>query len=155
MKEKFAAFLKQKQLRVTSQRDLILDVFLQTTQHVSADDLLKLVLEEQNKNSKNVGTIGLATVYRTVKLFVEAGIATERHFEDDITRYEIHVEGEHHDHLICLDCNHIFEFEDDTIEAQQEKIADSFGMKIQSHRLELYARCKNKKHCDRFKKLKS
>ena len=121
MKEKFATFLKQQKLRVTSQRELILDVFLQTKQHVSADDLLKLVLEEQKKHPKNVGAIGVATVYRTVKLFVEAGIATERHFEDDITRYEIHVEGEHHDHLICLDCNHIFEFEDEQHDLQQEQ----------------------------------
>jgi Fur family transcriptional regulator, ferric uptake regulator len=139
MKEKFAIFLKKKKLRGTSQRDLILDVFLQTKHHVSAEDLLNLVLKEQLNRTNNTGSIGIATVYRTVKLFVEAEIATERHFEDDITRYEIRIEGEHHDHLICLNCNHIFEFEDEIIERQQVLVAKSFGMKIHSHRLEIYA----------------
>jgi len=152
MKEQFAVFLKKKNLRVTSQRDLILDVFLSTKHHVSAEELLGLVVKEQSKRKGSTGSIGIATIYRTLKLFVEAEIATERHFEDDITRYEVLIEGEHHDHLICLDCNHIFEFEDDIIEKRQDEVADSFGMKIHSHRLELYARCKDKTQCARYNK---
>ena len=152
MKEQFASFLKKKNLRGTSQRDLILDVFLSTEHHVSAEELLGLVVKEQSERKTKTGSIGIATIYRTLKLFVEAEIATERHFEDDITRYEVLIEGEHHDHLICLDCNHIFEFEDDTIEKRQDEVADSFGMKIYSHRLELYARCKDKTHCSRYNK---
>ena len=140
MKEQFAAFLKKKNLRVTSQRDLILDVFRKTDHHVSAEELLSLVSKEQSENKDATGSIGIATIYRTLKLFVEAEIATERHFEDDITRYEVLIEGEHHDHLICLNCNHIFEFEDEIIERQQILVAKSFGMQIHSHRLEIYAR---------------
>ena len=90
-----------------------MDVFLSTKHHVSAEELLSLVVKEQSERKGSTGSIGIATIYRTLKLFVEAEIATERHFEDDITRYEVLIEGEHHDHLICLDCNHIFEFEDD------------------------------------------
>ena len=73
----YAAFLKKKNLRVTSQRDLILDVFLSTKHHVSAEELLGLVVKEQSESKGSTSSIGIATIYRTLKLFVEAEIATE------------------------------------------------------------------------------
>jgi len=78
-------------------------------------------------------------VYRTMKLLVEAGLATERHFDDGITRYEI--EHEHHDHLVCIKCGKITEFECEMIEKTQNEIAESHGFEILRHRHELYGHC--------------
>ena len=82
----------------------------------------------------------MATVYRTMKLLVEAGIAHERRFEDSLTCYE-RADAEHHDHLICTACNKIIEFEDPEIEERQEAVAAKYGFRISNHRLELYGLC--------------
>ena len=104
------AYLEQNQLKHTKQRELILDVFLEAKRHITSEDLYQAVREEHPN-------IGYTTVYRTMKLLVEAGLATERHFDDGITRYEI--EQEHHDHLVCLKCGSIEEFECELIEDTQ------------------------------------
>lgn len=133
-KKAFNAFAAAKGLRSTRQRDVILDVFLSTHQHVSVEELyLKIKLS-------NPG-IGQATVYRTLKLFAESGLAREIHLHDGQTRYEHVVAGEHHDHLVCIGCNSIIEFENETIEKLQDEIASRHGFTIINHKMEIYGLC--------------
>ena len=85
--------------------------------------------------------IGYATVYRTLKLLKECGLAYERHFGDGVSRYEVAWDDEHHDHLICIDCGKIVEFEDEGIEKLQHDVAAKHGFTLVRHRLELYGMC--------------
>lgn len=135
-KKTFNDFAVSKGLRSTRQRDIILDIFLSTHQHVSVEELYLKV------KSSNAG-IGQATVYRTLKLFTEAGLAREVLLHDGQTRYEHIVAGEHHDHLVCTKCNSIVEFENETIEMLQNEIATRHGFHIRSHKLEIYGLCAN------------
>ncbi len=133
-KKTFNDFALNRGLRSTRQRDIILDIFLSTHQHVSVEELyLKIKAGNQG--------IGSATVYRTLKLFVEAGLAREIQLHDGQTRYEHVVVGEHHDHLVCTGCNSIIEFEDETIEKLQNEIAVRHGFLIRNHKLEIYGLC--------------
>ena len=133
-KKLFHDFITRKGLKSTRQRDIILDCFLSSERHMSIEELyLKL-------RSKHPG-IGYATVYRTLKLFAEAGIANEIQFGDGQTRYEHVSEGEHHDHLVCTRCGAITEFENETIEKLQAEVAASHGFLIETHKLELYGLC--------------
>jgi Fur family ferric uptake transcriptional regulator len=127
-----AAYLEQHSLKHTRQREAILDIFLEARGHVTAEDLYSAIRE---KNPR----IGYTTVYRTMKLLVEAGLAQERHFEDGVARYEI--EHEHHDHLVCTQCGKIVEFECAMIEKSQTEIADRYGFQLLRHRHELYGHC--------------
>jgi Fur family ferric uptake transcriptional regulator len=130
-----SAYLEEKSLKHTRQRDVILDAFLDAGGHATSEELYQHV-REINPN------IGYTTVYRTMKLLVDAGIAQERHFDDGIARYEI--EHEHHDHLVCLECGKIVEFESPLIEATQEQIAAENNFTLKRHRHELYGYCA---HC--------
>ena len=130
--EAFAAYLEKNHLKQTKQRELILQTFLEANRHVTSDDLYQAVRKEHSN-------IGYTTVYRTMKLLVEAGLATERHFDDGITRYEI--EQEHHDHLVCVKCGKIQEFECEEIEARQNEVASEYGFDVLRHRHELYGHC--------------
>lgn len=133
-KKIFREFIAEKGLKSTRQRDIILDAFLSSERHMSIEELyLKL-------RSKHP-SIGYATVYRTLKLFAESGIAREIQFGDGQTRYEHTGEGEHHDHLVCKRCGSIIEFENAAIEKLQDEIASSYGFLIQHHKLELYGLC--------------
>ena len=132
--EALATYLEKNHLKQTKQRELILQTFLEASRHVTSEELYQAVRSEHSN-------IGYTTVYRTMKLLVEAGLATERHFDDGITRYEI--EQEHHDHIICLDCGAITEFEDESIERRQEQRADELGFRVERHKFELYCRCLN------------
>ncbi len=133
LKERWTAFLKEKNLNTTQQREHIVDVFLRSHEHVSIDELLGRV---RKRNPK----IGYATVYRTLKLLLDSGLASSRQFEDGQTRYE--VAGAHHDHLICVKCGLILEFENDEIERLQEKMAaDLGGFRVLRHKHELYCLC--------------
>jgi Fur family ferric uptake transcriptional regulator len=127
-----AAYLEKNHLKHTKQRELILNVFLDARRHLTSEDLY-LSVRQQYPN------IGYTTVYRTMKLLVEAGLATERHFDDGITRYE--TEHEHHDHLVCIRCGKIVEFECEIIENAQDEIAKRHGFQIVRHRHELYGHC--------------
>ncbi len=127
-----AAYLEKNHLKQTRQRELILQTFLEAKRHVTSEDLYQAV-RAQHAN------IWYTTVYRTMKLLVEAGLATERHFDDGITRYEI--ENEHHDHLVCVKCGKIQEFECESIERTQREIAADHGFQILRHRHELYGHC--------------
>lgn len=138
-KQIFQNFASAKGLKSTKQRDIILDCFLSCQQHISTEELyLKL--------KENSTGIGFATVYRTLKLFAESGIAREIQFGDGQTRYEHLQAGEHHDHLVCTRCGAIVEFENETIEKLQSEVARQHGFTIMNHKLELYgfcAGCKN------------
>lgn len=127
-------YLEQNKLKHTKQRELILSIFLEAKQHVTSDDLYQSVREAHPN-------IGYTTVYRTMKLLVDAGLATERHFDDGITRYEI--EHEHHDHLVCVKCGRIQEFECEMIESTQNDIAKQYDFQVLRHRHELYGHCAN------------
>ncbi len=129
-----ARYLEQHHLKHTKQRDAILDAFLAATGHVTSEQIY-IEVKDSNPN------IGYTTVYRTMKLLCEAGLAQERHFDDGIARYEI--EHEHHDHLVCLKCGRIIEFECQMIEATQEEIAARYNFRILRHRHELYGHCES------------
>jgi len=132
---RLTAHLKSKGLKVTRQRELILESFLKTGKHIGVEELLQQV-------RRRSPTIGNATVYRTMKLFVEAGIAEERRFSTGVTLYEAHDGDEHHhDHLICTACERIFEFENEEIEKLQDEVAESHGFKLTHHKMELYGLC--------------
>ena len=133
-KQVFREFINAKGLRSTRQRDIILDAFLAADRHISIEELYRKL------RAKHSG-IGYATVYRTLKLFAESGIARETQFGDGQTRYEHVVAGEHHDHLVCTRCGAIVEFENEKIEDLQIRVARSHGFEVESHKLELYGRC--------------
>lgn len=127
-----ARYLEEHQLKHTKQREAILDAFLEATGHVTSEALYQTV-KERHPN------IGFTTVYRTMKLLCEAGLARERHFDDGVTRYEI--EHEHHDHLVCVRCGKIVEFECSMIESAQDDIAERYGFRLLRHKHELYGHC--------------
>jgi Fur family ferric uptake transcriptional regulator len=127
-----AAYLEDHNLKHTKQREAILEIFLEVKGHIGSDELYQRV-RERHPN------IGYTTVYRTMKLLCEAGLASERHFDDGIARYE--VEHEHHDHLVCVRCGRIVEFECSMIEAAQEEIVERYGFRLLRHRHELYGHC--------------
>lgn len=132
--EVFQQFAAEKGLKSTRQRDSIVTTFLENDAHLSVEDLHHLVQETNPK-------IGYATVYRTLKLLAESGLAVERKFDNGQTRYEHLDPEEHHDHLICLDCGDIAEFEDKQIEALQEEVAKKLGFTVVSHNLDMYGYC--------------
>lgn len=130
------AYMNKKGLRNTSQRRVIAETFFAGPAHVTIEELLASVREEDSR-------IGYATVYRTLKLFTECGIAAERNFGDGPSRYELSdsVSHEHHDHLICLECGKIIEFHDERIEKLQAQLTKELGFKIKSHKHEIYGHC--------------
>lgn len=129
-------FLLEKNLRNSSKRHIILEAFLKEEGHVTAEELYKKVVK---KNP----SIGIATVYRTLKLFHEAGLARISKFGKGETHYEHNYMHQHHDHLICLKCGQIIEFANPEIEKIQERVAKKHKFNVTSHRLELFGRCSN------------
>jgi Fur family ferric uptake transcriptional regulator len=130
----FKTRISEEGLKATKQREEILNIFLNSSGHRSLPQIYAQVAKTNPK-------IGYVTVYRTLKLLTQLGLATRRKFEDGETRYEPASEGSHHDHLICLDCGKIIEFEDPTLEALQKGIAQRYRFKISHHLMELYGRC--------------
>jgi len=129
--------LSKHQLKLTRQREQILTVFLRM-EHITAEQMYRLL------NKKNPH-IGLATIYRTLNLFCEAGLAQARHFGAQ-TQYDNVAHKGHHDHLICTSCGKIVEFENCEIERLQEEVAAKNGFTIQTHKLELYGLCASCRH---------
>ena len=127
-----AQYLEDHSLKHTKQREAILEVFLEVEGHITGEDL------HQRVKDRHPG-IGYTTVYRTMKLLCDAGLASERHFDDGVTRYE--VEHEHHDHLVCVRCGKIVEFECSMIESAQDDIVKRYGFRLLRHRHELYGHC--------------
>lgn len=130
----FRAELAEQGLRITTQRELIAEVFFTSGRHLSLNDISDLVRERRKG-------VGFATVYRTMRLMVERGLANEHKFGENQTLYEVAEDGEHHDHLICVDCGKIVEFEEPAIEALQDAVARRLGYDVVSHRHEVYVRC--------------
>lgn len=135
--ERLTAHMRANGLKLTRQRELILRCFLDAEGHKSVEELLTLTRRADPG-------IGPATVYRTVKLFVQAGLASERRFAEGASLYEADVDGhdEHHDHLICRDCGRILEFENPEIERLQEEVARALGFELTDHRMELFGACR-------------
>lgn len=132
--------LKKAGLKVTLPRLKILEILKEPkNQHISAEDVYKILLEQGED-------IGLATVYRVLNQFDDAGILDRHHFEGGKSVFEIS-DKNHHDHLVCLDCGKVIEFEDDVIETRQSEIAAAHGIRLTNHSLYLYGRCVNEK-CD-------
>ncbi len=132
--------LKNIGLKATLPRLKILELFQSSSQrHMTAEDVYRQLMQQQLD-------IGLATVYRVLMQFEQADILKRSHFESERAVYELN-EGEHHDHLVCLDCGRVEEFHDPDIEALQVKIAKKKGFEIADHALSLYARC-SKKNCE-------
>ena len=126
--------LKSTGLKATLPRLKILDVFHKGDQrHMTAEDVFRVLLEERSD-------IGLATVYRVLTQFEQAGILSRSHFESGKAVYELN-EGTHHDHLVCLDCGKVEEFYDPEIEKRQHDVAKLKGFDIADHALSLYAHC--------------
>ena len=132
--------LRKAGLKVTLPRVKILEILQDPkNQHISAEDVYKLLLE--------IGEdIGLATVYRVLNQFDDAGILTRHHFEGGKSVFEL-TGGSHHDHLVCLKCGKVIEFEDEVIEAKQLEIAEKNGIKLTHHSLYLYGECKDTVQC--------
>lgn len=133
-REIFLEHIQKAGLRRTGQRDLILDIFLRTEEHLTSEDLYWLVQKEDP-------TVGHTTVYRTLKLLTEAGLAREVRFGDNKTYYEHHYNHEHHDHMICTECGKVIEFFSPEIEEMQDKMADKFGFKPTHHSLRMWGVC--------------
>lgn len=133
-KEILREHLASHKMKNTRQRELILETFLKIGGHVSAEELY-------NKVSKRDPTIGLATVYRTLNLLCQSGIAQQREFGEGYTLFEIVRDYKHHDHLICTKCGKIIEFENCNIERLQEKVAKENEFTIYTHKLEIYGLC--------------
>ncbi len=128
--------LKSTGLKATLPRLKILDVFQKSTRrHLTAEDVFRVLLEDRTD-------IGLATVYRVLTQFEQAGILSRSHFESGKAVYEIN-EGHHHDHLICTSCGRVEEFYDAEIEKRQQIVAKAKGWILQDHAMSLYGLCAN------------
>lgn len=126
--------LKSSGLKATLPRIKILEVFQRTAQrHMTAEDVFKALLAEG-------ADIGLATVYRVLMQFEQAGLLTRNHFESGKSVFELN-EGQHHDHLVCMTCGRVEEFFDTEIEKRQRAVAQERGFDLQEHSLALYAVC--------------
>lgn len=130
----FCDYAASQRLKMTPQRRHILDVFLTLSGHVTSEELYELV-------KKSYKSIGQATVYRTLKLLSESGIAKPVDFGDGLTRYERQHGDDHHDHLICERCGKNVEVLDETIEKLQEDVAARHGFTLTRHKMYLYGLC--------------
>lgn len=133
-KKIFREYISSKGLLSTRQREIILDAFLSAARHVSVDELYQVIRATHKK-------VGHATVYRTLKLFTESGIAREVQFDDGLTRYEYVTEEEHHDHMVCTRCGAVAKFRNAAIVNLQDEISASHGFLIEGHKVELYGLC--------------
>ncbi|MDH3328905.1 MAG: transcriptional repressor [Desulfobulbaceae bacterium] len=133
---KFEHYLKINSLKMTNQRYLVAQAFLKHKGHISAEDLYRIV-------QKKFPQIGFTTVYRTLNLLVEVGLASPNSFKGSFTRFEPADTQEHHDHLICTACGKIIEFKNDHIEELQDEVASQNGFRITEHTLEIFGLCDN------------
>ena len=128
--------LKNSGLKATLPRIKVLEVFQKTSQrHMSAEDVFKTLLAEG-------ADVGLATVYRVLMQFEQAGILSRNHFESGKAVFELN-EGKHHDHMVCVSCGKVEEFYDAEIERRQQHIAKSRGYELHDHSLSLYVLCQD------------
>src|SRR4029453_15704189 len=140
--EVFLKHIQRKGLKRTVQRELILDVFLRTEAHLSNEDLYRLVKEEDP-------TVGQTTVYRTLRLLTEDGLACEVPFGDKRAHYEHNYKHQHHDHMICSECGRIIEFYSAELEAIQDAMAAKHKFEVTQHLLRIIGLCAE---CQRARK---
>jgi Fur family ferric uptake transcriptional regulator len=133
-REVFVNYLAKNRLKRSDQREAILDVFLRSERHLSVDDLFQLVRKRHPE-------VGRTTVYRTLKLFQAAGLASELQFEGK-SRFEREYKRQHHDHFICRSCGDIIEFSSPEIERLQDEIAVEMKFEIEGHRHQIFGRCR-------------
>jgi len=134
-KDIFITYIREKGLRNTRQREVILDAFLSADKHITVEELFNMI---KKKNPE----IGYATVHRNLGLFGECGLADEIKIGKQKTRYEQKIGQEHHDHLVCLKCGRFIEVRDERIEKLQDKLAEANDFLPQKHKLEIYGLCK-------------
>ncbi len=133
--QRFADFLARAGLKATRQREAIVRAFFAAGRHVSAEELYHQI------RSQDPG-IGLVTVYRTLKLLRQAGLATQRQFGDAYTRFDPNPADWSHHHLICTRCGKIQEFQDSSLLTLRKKVARQVGFTVTEHKLELYGLCR-------------
>ena len=127
-------YIKGCGLRASSQRNVLLSIMESEKRHYTVDELYEMT------RKSNRG-IGIATIYRTIRLFCEAGIIREIHLANDVTRFEVISDNTHHDHLICVDCGTFVEISSGIIEKEQARIARENGFNLTDHSLLLYGVC--------------
>ena len=137
--------LKDSGLKATAPRLKILEIFQRHSaengeRHLSAEDVYRMLSADRLD-------VGLATVYRVLTQFEQAGLLSRRHFEAGRAVFELN-EGAHHDHLVCVNCGHVEEFVDEEIENRQHRVAADRGFDLQEHALSLYGVCRDK-NCPR------
>jgi Fur family ferric uptake transcriptional regulator len=132
----FSEYLASRNLKMTPQRRLILETFIQADGHLSSEELYTQV------KSKDP-SVGQATVYRTLKLFADSGIAEAVDFGDGLLRYELRYGQDHHDHLICDECGRNIEIVDPDIERLQEELARRYDFVLRRHKMYLFGLCKD------------
>ncbi|MFT4171619.1 MAG: ferric iron uptake transcriptional regulator [Rhodocyclaceae bacterium] len=126
--------LKSMGLKATLPRLKILDLFQRAEErHLTAEDVYRMLLAEQLD-------VGLATIYRVLTQFEQAGLLQRHHFESGKAVFELN-EGNHHDHIVCVDCGHVEEFFDPSIEERQRQIAQERGFRLRDHAMHMYAEC--------------
>jgi len=134
--EQLSRYMAERGLKHTRQRSLIVQTFVRAGGHSSVDEILATVKRQDAR-------VSVATVYRTMKLLADCGVATALDFGDGQVRYEPAAGRHHHDHLVCTSCGRIVEFENDRIEALQQTVAKRHGFQVSSHRMELYGTCRD------------
>ncbi len=143
----FEAFLRRKRLKMTAQRRTMIRTALRQIGHFTAEDLHRRLIEAD-------AAVSMATVYRGLTLLEEARLL-EGHDFDGTRRFERLLERAHHDHMICLDCRRVLEFQDDAIESLQERAAKRYGFDLADHRLVLYVHCPEGDRPDRCDRAES
>ncbi len=134
VREELNEYLARRGLKHTRQRDIILEAFLSSHGHITSEQLYEEVRAAQPD-------VGAATVYRTLRLLCDAGLANSHQFGESVTLYE--VKGHHHDHLICNECGAIIEFQNELVESEQIKIGEQHGFKLTHHQHILFGDCKD------------
>src|SRR5262245_66002874 len=148
-KKKFLRFLTSRSLRLTAQRQAIIDTVFDTEEHFTAEQLLGWArLRDQS--------VSRATVYRTLPLLTESGLVREMDFGKDYKFYDPnYAEHPHHNHIICQDCEKIVEFESDKIEQLENEISQRLGFSVKAHRLQITATCEELKKLGACRKKRS
>lgn len=130
----FRRYLRDHNLPVTAQRELVADVLFSSTGHLSADDV------ERSLRSRGAN-VGKATVYRTLDLLSQSGMVTPRDFGEGFRRFERAPGRQHHEHLICVRCGKVIEFVNERLERMKTLIAEEYGFRHHHHRLEIFGTC--------------
>jgi len=132
---KLRIYLRENNLRFTTERVIILEEIFSSTPHFDAEQLF---IQIRNKHQH----ISRATVYRTLDLLSQIGIIKKENLGQGYASYELNLNVPHHDHMICVECGKVVEFVDDVIEKRQKEISEKYGMDMIRHQLQIFGRCK-------------